>query len=158
MGLEALHIKKPSDFREHISPVTRSHVTLRARRDSLTDRRIQVVLLLIEENFHEPLAIADVARAVNLSPGRLAHLFKSETGVAVQQYLTQIRLANAKHQLETSFLSVKEIAASVGFTSVNRFTTSFKSMIGMTPAQYRKRAVSSHLSRKDLVIAKSANE
>jgi transcriptional regulator GlxA family with amidase domain len=102
------------------------------------DRRIQVVVMLLESNSHKQIAIEDMARSVNLSPGRLAHLFKSEMKVSLQQYLTQLRLAKAKSQLESSFLSIKEIAASVGFSSVTRFVVCFKNLVGATPAHYRK--------------------
>lgn len=98
--------------------------------------------MLLESNSHHQFAVEEMARLVNLSPGRLAHLFKSEMELSIQQYLTQIRLAKAKDQLETSFLSVKEIAASVGFPSVPRFVGCFKNINGATPAQYRK-----HLTR-----------
>jgi transcriptional regulator GlxA family with amidase domain len=102
------------------------------------DRRIQVVVIEIESNSHEQIAIEDLARLVNLSPSRLAHLFKGEMEVSIQQYLTQLRLAKAKSQLESGFLSIKEIAASVGFSSVTRFVVCFKNLVGTTPAQYRK--------------------
>src|SRR5215831_3001889 len=97
------------------------------------DRRIQVVVMLLERDPHQRLTIEEIARMVNLSPGRLAHLFKSEMELSIQQYVTQLRLAKAKDQLETSFLSVKEIAASVGFASVTRFVGCFKNTIGSTP-------------------------
>lgn len=158
MSLPSHHLRNSNDFRDHVPNGSRSSVLLLRKRGSVIDRRIQVVLMLIEENFNQQIAIAEIARMVNLSPGRLAHLFKSETGVAVQQYLTQIRLAKAQHQLESSFLSIKEIAAAVGFTSVTRFATSFKTLVGMTPAQYRKLAATFHPNRKDPVIARSANE
>jgi AraC family transcriptional regulator of arabinose operon len=116
------------------------------------DRRIQVIVMLLESNSHDQLSIEDLARMVNLSPGRLAHLFKSEMDVSIQQYLTQLRLAKAKDHLETSFLSVKEIAASVGFPSVTRFVGCFKSLIGATPAQYRKQ-----LARIPYLPASAAN-
>ena len=102
------------------------------------DRRIQVVVMLLESNSHKQIAIEDVARLVNLSTGRLAHLFKSEMQISIQQYVTQLRLAEAKRQLESSFLSIKEIAASVGFSSVARFVVCFKNFVGATPAHYRK--------------------
>ena len=123
------------------------------------DRRVQLILILLEQNSHRRMAIADVAGAVNLSPGRLAHLFKSEIGVSLQQYLTQIRLAKAKNQLETTFLSIKEIAAATGFPSVTRFTASFKEAIGTTPSEYRKQPeLSQSLQRKNTFIARSANK
>jgi transcriptional regulator GlxA family with amidase domain len=103
------------------------------------DRRIQLVVMLLESNSHKQIAVEDMARLVNLSVGRLAHLFKSEMNVSIQQYLTQLRLAKAKRHLETSFLSIKEIAASVGFSSVTRFVACFKNFAGATPADYRKR-------------------
>ncbi|HEV7398387.1 MAG TPA: AraC family transcriptional regulator [Pyrinomonadaceae bacterium] len=102
------------------------------------DRRIQVVVMLLESKSHKQIAIEDMARFVNLSPGRLAHLFKSEMELSIQQYLTQLRLAKAKSKLESSFLSIKEIAASVGFSSVARFVVCFKNYVGVTPSHYRK--------------------
>jgi transcriptional regulator GlxA family with amidase domain len=102
------------------------------------DRRIQLVVMLLESNSHKQIAVEDMARLVNLSVGRLTHLFKSEMHLSIQQYLTQLRLAKAKSQLETSFLSIKEIAASVGFSSVTRFVACFKNFAGATPAHYRK--------------------
>jgi AraC family transcriptional regulator len=94
--------------------------------------------MLLERHLDHRLAVEEMARLVNLSPGRLAHLFKSEMELSIQQYVTEIRLAKAKDQLETSFLSVKEIAALVGFRSVPRFVGCFKNKIGSTPAAYRK--------------------
>jgi transcriptional regulator GlxA family with amidase domain len=97
-----------------------------------------VVVMLLESNSHKQIAIEDMAKLVNLSAGRLAHLFKSEMQLSIQQYVTQLRLAKAKSQLESSFLSIKEIAASVGFSSVTRFVACFKNFAGATPAHYRK--------------------
>ena len=115
------------------------------------DRRIQVVVTLLESNSHKHIAIDDMARSVNLSPGRLAHLFKSEMRLSLQQYLTQLRLAKAKNHLESSFLSVKEISASVGFSSVTRFVVSFKNIEGTTPAHYRKHFLNSSYRRAEIL-------
>lgn len=102
------------------------------------DRRVHVVVTVLENNSNQQIGIEDLARLVNLSPGRLAHLFKSEMEISIQQYLKQLRLAKAKNQLESGFLSIKEIAASVGFSSVARFVVCFKNLVGATPAHYRK--------------------
>jgi len=121
------------------------------------DRRVQLILMLLEESSERQWELSDIARSVNLSPGRLAHLFKNEIGVSIQQYLTQIRLSKAKHQLKSSFLSIKEIAAAVGFRNVTRFTSSFKTAVGTTPAEYRRLSAIVNTKRKDLAIARSAN-
>jgi AraC-like DNA-binding protein len=102
------------------------------------DRRVQVVRVLLEGSFDRKLGLRDMSAEVNLSPWRLAHLFKSETGMSPQRYLTLVRLQRAKVQLETSFLSVQEIGAAVGIPNPSQFTKSFKAAYGMTPVVYRK--------------------
>lgn len=102
------------------------------------DRRVQVVRVLLEGSFDRKLGLRDMSAEVNLSPWRLAHLFKAETGVSPQRYLTLVRLQKAKDQLETSFLSVQEIGAAVGIPNPSQFTKNFKAAYGMTPVEYRK--------------------
>ncbi len=102
------------------------------------DRRVQVVRVLLEGSFDRKLGLRDMSAEVNLSPWRLAHLFKSETGMSPQRYLTFVRLQRAKVQLETSFLSVQEIGAAVGIPNPSQFTRSFKAAYGLTPVEYRK--------------------
>jgi len=102
------------------------------------DRRVQVVRVLLEGSFERKLGLRDMSAEVNLSPWRLAHLFKSETGMSPQRYLTLVRLQRAKDQLETTFLSVQEIGAAVGIPNPSQFTKRFKAAYGMTPVEYRK--------------------
>jgi len=102
------------------------------------DRRVQVVRVLLEGSFDRKLGLREMSAEVNLSPWRLAHLFKSETGMSPQRYLTLVRLQRAKNQLETSFRSVQEIGAAVGIPNPSQFTKSFKAAYGMTPVEYRK--------------------
>jgi AraC family transcriptional regulator of arabinose operon len=101
------------------------------------DSRVQIVLRLIEDNFHRKLSLVGIASVVNLSPWRLAHLFKAETGTSLQRYLSSVRMENARLNLETSLKSVKEIAASVGMSETSHFTKSFKASFGLTPTEYR---------------------
>jgi transcriptional regulator GlxA family with amidase domain len=101
------------------------------------DRRLMVVLELINENIRRQLMIRELATIVNLSPGRLAHLFKSEVGVSPQRYANSVRLEKAKDLLESGVLSVKEISSEIGFPNVSSFCRSFKVRYGTTPREYR---------------------
>lgn len=107
------------------------------RTDLNPDRRVQVVKILIEDNFHLRLDLTDMAKAVNLSPWRLAHLFKAEVGISPLRYLTLVRLQKARQFLETGFLTVREIASAVGIPNASHFTKSFKAAYGSSPAQHR---------------------
>ena len=53
------------------------------------------------------------------------------------RYLRQLRMEQAKHLLESSFLSVKEIAFQVGLNDESHFVRDFKSTYGYSPALYR---------------------
>lgn len=102
------------------------------------DRRMLLVLMLVEDNMRRHLVIEDLATAVHLSSGRFAHLFKSEMGVSPQRYLNNVRMEKAKELLEEGVLSGKEIAAEVGIPNPSRFCRSFKARYGTTPKEYRK--------------------
>lgn len=102
------------------------------------DRRVQIVRVFLESSFHLKLGLRQMGAEVNLSPWRLAHLFKSETGMTPQRYLTLVRLQRAKDQLVNSFLPIQQIGAAVGIPNPSHFTKSFKAAYGMTPVQYRR--------------------
>jgi AraC family transcriptional regulator, arabinose operon regulatory protein len=102
------------------------------------DRRVQKVILLMEEDIRKSLTLDEWAQVVNLSPSHLYHLFKSETGETPNRYLKTLRLKRAKELLETTFLSVKEIVAVTGINDGSYFMRDFKKQYTMTPSQYRR--------------------
>ncbi|MDQ3474273.1 MAG: helix-turn-helix transcriptional regulator [Acidobacteriota bacterium] len=101
------------------------------------DHRAEKVITLISNNFHRKLTLGALARTVNLSPSRLRHLFKAETGTTPTQYLHQLRMSRAKLLLETTYLQVKEIRNLVGVGGESRFVQDFKRVYAKTPASYR---------------------
>lgn len=83
------------------------------------------------------LSLAELAQSVNLSVWRLSHIFKSDVGMPPIRYLRLLRMEKAKHLLESSFLSVKEIAYQVGLNDESHFVRDFKTTYGSSPALYR---------------------
>lgn len=81
---------------------------------------------------------ADLCEHFSCSRSHISHQFKTATGKSIREYLTELRLADAKSLLRHSELSVTEIAFSVGFSSSNYFANVFKNEFGMTPGAYRK--------------------
>jgi AraC-like DNA-binding protein len=121
------------------------------------DRRVQVVKILIEDNFHRHLDLSEMAKTVNLSPWRLAHLFKDEVGISPLRYLSFVRLQRARQYLETGFLTVREIASSVGIPNPSHFTRSFKAAYGSSPLQHRNNhfRVATHTTTADDLSSQS---
>jgi AraC-like DNA-binding protein len=94
---------------------------------------------LISQKFHQSLSVDDIARHVNLHPGYAMTLFRQQTGVTLNTYLTRQRVAHAQRLLAMTALPILEVAAESGFHSVSRFYEAFKGESGCTPREFRKR-------------------
>ena len=93
----------------------------------------------IDHHYMDPdLSLSSVADAVALSPNHLSTLFKSKIGVGFSEYLTEVRLRQAKRLLITSDLRVSEVAERVGYQNMEYFSMLFKKNTGQTPSQYRR--------------------
>jgi two-component system, response regulator YesN len=103
------------------------------------DQRVRGVIAFMEDNIHRKITPTEVAESVRLSPSYLRHLFKDETGTSVARYLRELRLKRAKHLLETTFLSVKEVAATVGIDGLSHFVRDFEKAYRLSPARYAER-------------------
>lgn len=92
---------------------------------------------MMREDVRGELSLTEFAQSVNLSVWRLCHIFKSDVGMPPIRYLRLLRMERAKVLLESSFLSVKEIAFQVGLNDESHFVRDFKSTYGYSPALYR---------------------
>jgi transcriptional regulator GlxA family with amidase domain len=101
------------------------------------DKRVEKIIQMMREDVRGELSLAEFAQSVNLSVWRLCHIFKSDVGMPPIRYLRLLRMERAKNLLESSFLSVKEIAYQVGLNDESHFVRDFKSTYGFSPALYR---------------------
>ena len=81
-----------------------------------------------------------LCKEMGMSRATLFNKMKSITGTGAKEYITKLRIDKAKHLLETTALSLSEISEMTGFTSQSYFSTAFKTSVGMTPSQYKKKA------------------
>jgi transcriptional regulator GlxA family with amidase domain len=101
------------------------------------DKRVEKIIQMMREDVRGELSLGEFAQSVNLSVWRLCHIFKSDVGMPPIRYLRLLRMERAKDLLESSFLSVKEIAFQVGLNDESHFVRDFKSTYGFSPALYR---------------------
>ena len=90
------------------------------------------------ENLHRPLLIDDLARQAATSPRTLARRFRGQTGTTPLQWLITARVRRAQELLETTLLSLDEIASAVGFGDAVTLRGRFHSIVGVTPKAYRR--------------------
>jgi transcriptional regulator GlxA family with amidase domain len=100
--------------------------------------KIEEIFEYMKANLHRELSLAEMARAVGLSPSRLSFLVKFATGLSPGQYLKQIRMAHARKLLETTAMSVKEVMLCVGVRDKSHFARDFKKRYGLTPSEWRE--------------------
>lgn len=108
--------------------------------DPINRARIRAVIELMVANLDRTITLAELAKTVNLSASHFSHLFKAETGFAPIEYLINLRMEKAGHLLATTFLSVKEIMANVGYDNRANFLRRFEKDYEVTPTEYRRRA------------------
>jgi two-component system response regulator YesN len=99
--------------------------------------RVQKILRMVESG--GSFSIRDLALEFNLSPSYLQRLFKHQTGVSIGEWLSEQRLQRAAHLLANSYMSVKEIAHTVGYEHPSSFIRAFERRFAQPPARYRKR-------------------
>ena len=104
-------------------------------------QRVKRVIELMQGDPSQNFSLGKMAQSVNLSAPYFCNLFKSITGVSPARYLKSLRMRHATVLLSTTFLSVKEIARHVGLADESHFVRDFKRIYGMTPSEYRSRAL-----------------
>ena len=92
----------------------------------------------IELSLDRKIRVSDLAALVGYTEYYLTEKFKKETGVPVSQYIRFAKVERAKVLLESTDMSVREIAERLAFNTVNYFIQSFKAITGCSPAKYRK--------------------
>tara|TARA_R110000751_G_scaffold128268_1_gene230313 strand:- start:16844 stop:19441 length:2598 start_codon:yes stop_codon:yes gene_type:complete len=94
---------------------------------------------LINENLgNSDYSVENLAENLTISRVQLYRKVKAMMGISISDYIGNIRLEKAKIMLETSSLTVAEIAYANGFSSPNYFSTAFKNKYGTSPAAFRK--------------------
>ncbi|WP_379133541.1 response regulator [Paenibacillus sp. sgz500958] len=91
------------------------------------------------EHFSEyGLTLEFMAGHLQASPVYLSRVFKQELGTSFGAYLTQIRIRKAAQLLNSTDLSVNEVAEQSGYETQHYFSTAFKKQTGVSPLQFRK--------------------
>jgi AraC-like DNA-binding protein len=115
----------------HVAAASSRPLTL-----TILEVRVQKILRMVESD--TTFTIRDLALEFHLSPSYLQHLFKNHTGVSMGEWLNEQRLQRAAHLLANSYMSVKEIAHTVGYEHASSFIRAFERRFAQPPARFRK--------------------
>ena len=102
----------------------------------------------IELSLDRKIHAKDLAVLVGYTEYYLTEKFKNETGLSVSDYVRNAKINRAKMLLQSTDLSVSEIAERLAFNSANYLIRVFKELEGCTPAAYRERRLQSYDNSK----------
>lgn len=115
------------------------HRVHRCRKDPARSEAVQRCCDYIEMNLGEKLRAADLADLVGYSEYYITRKFKEETGFFINDYIKFARMERAKLLLQSTQMSILEIAGQLGFATRSYFSQAFRDVIGMTPTQFREK-------------------
>ena len=107
------------------------------RIENRSESAVEKAKKYMEENFSKDISLEDVSMKVDISSYYFSKLFKEETGRNFIEYLTELRMEEAKRLLRETDMSMKEICLSVGYSDPNYFSRNFKKYAGITPTEAR---------------------
>ncbi|MFE0515491.1 GlxA family transcriptional regulator [Streptomyces sp. NPDC058964] len=87
---------------------------------------------------HEPIQLRDMAEQEAMSVRTFTRRFREEVGVSPGQWLTQQRVEHARHLLESSGLSIDQVARDSGFGTAQSMRQHLQAALGVTPTAYRR--------------------
>lgn len=92
----------------------------------------------LSDNLAVPFSSESIEKEFYLSYKYMAHLFKKEKGVTMQQYHNSVRMDEACRLLCSTLMSIGEVADKLGFSDVLYFSRCFHTYTGKSPSAYRK--------------------
>ncbi|TDG00284.1 AraC family transcriptional regulator [Paenibacillus piri] len=101
------------------------------------ERHSEKIMQWIEANYTTPFDLDKLAKELHLSKHHVSHLFSSETGSSITDYLMSRRIRQACWLLNTESLPIEQVGIQVGIANFSYFCRLFKKITGYTPLQYR---------------------
>lgn len=118
--------------------------TVKNQNERLTD-----IIAYIQSNYRDTVTLEEVARLHYISVPYLSKIFKKQTGKTFSQYISEIRLAYAVHELENTDKPITRIALDNGFPYLAAFNRVFYEYYHLKPVEYRKKMAKSTINEED---------
>ncbi len=96
------------------------------------------VIGALENDFSKEWKLDELLNIAHMSRSNLMRVFRKATGQTPIEYLVRLRIQKAMELLQSTDLSITEIALEVGFNDSNYFTRQFRRILGESPRAFRR--------------------
>jgi AraC family transcriptional regulator len=114
-------------------------LTQPVQRKGLADWQVRRVTDYMTEYLHTEVRLDELASLLSMSRFHFCTAFRLATGQTPHEWLTALRITQARRLLATSDVPVTSIALAVGYQTPSAFASSFRRLVGMTPSEFRRR-------------------
>lgn len=114
-------------------------LTLVPKNQQKYDDILPELLLFLENNYRNDLSLTDIALHFGLNASYLSRLLSSKLNCTLTHYLYELRIGYAKYLLDTSQLTITQIAFDCGFSTQRTFNRAFIKIVKITPREYRNK-------------------
>ncbi|MDR2322459.1 MAG: helix-turn-helix domain-containing protein [Microbacterium sp.] len=102
------------------------------------DRLFRAMQSAVREDLARSWTTEDLARVAHMTTRTLQRRFREARGMSPMQWVIRERLASARELLESTSLSIEQVAHRVGFTSAELLRKHFHRVVGIAPGRYRE--------------------
>lgn len=93
----------------------------------------------LDSHYTETIKLDEVAQKFYINKYYLTRIFKEQYGTTISNYLTQLRITNAKKHLRYTDYSIEQVGAMCSYKDANFFIRTFKGLEGVTPGEFRRK-------------------
>jgi two-component system response regulator YesN len=111
------------------------------KKDNQETKVIENIREYVKDHLRKDIKLQELAEHVALNKTYMCTVFKQETNMTIWNYIVLERMNLAREKLLNSTDKIYEIANFVGYEDVNYFSTLFRKHFGLSPLDYRKRAL-----------------
>ncbi len=126
---------------EAVRHLSLTHAEISDKREKKTHNVVEQIRRFIEEHYAEDLTNARIAASVYLTTTYVCLLFKQETGMTLNEYVIETRIAAAKALLTDPANKLYDVCYAVGYKDPGYFGKLFKKQTGYTPGEFRERGL-----------------
>ena len=128
--INRIHRNITFDFAHKMQALNKKHILSKA---------VVKTMDYIYDHLHEKIYLEDCAAQTGLNKTYLCSLFKSETGITINSFITRKKIEAAEKMLVSTSFSVWEISNYLAFSSHSYFISVFRKQTGKTPREYRSK-------------------
>jgi len=99
---------------------------------------VEQCMAYMRRHYSQHITLETLGQLTGYAPLHVLRLFKAQTGKTPHDFLQNLRMMQARSLLDSTRLSIPEVAAAVGFQGASTFQTLFKRTFGISPGKYRK--------------------